>query len=91
MRPNHTSEAVVHPQETAPQAECTRCSKLENKLEKAESQRDELAVENRQLHRDKEALLRENGELREKVARLEERKRRYEITHGLYVEDDSRV
>ena len=91
MRPNHTSEAVVNPQETAPQAECTRCSKLENKLEKAESQRDELAVENRQLHRDKEALLRENGELREKVARLEERKRRYEITHGLYVEDDSRV
>ena len=76
---------------SAPEAACTRCTKLENKLEKLELQRDEVVAENRQLHHDKEALLRENGELREKVARLEERKRRYEITHGLYVEDDSRV
>ena len=59
---------------------------MENKLETSEAERRELADENRQLHRDKEALLRENGELREKVARLEERKRRYELTHGFPAE-----
>ncbi|HIV65796.1 MAG TPA: helix-turn-helix domain-containing protein [Candidatus Mailhella excrementigallinarum] len=68
-----------------------RCVELEEELKVERKERRELADENRQLHRDKETLLRENGELREKVARLEERKRRYEITHGLYVEDDSRV
>jgi len=47
-------------------ASCPRCAKLEAKLEKIEEQRDELVVENRQL-------LRENGELRVQLARLEER------------------
>ena len=73
-------------QVSAPEAACTCCTKLENKLEKLELQRDEVVAENRQLHRDKEALLRENGELREKVARLEERKRRDELTHGFPAE-----
>ncbi len=77
----------TRPPETTPQAACERCTKLEGKLEATEAERRELAAETRQLHRDKELLLREIGELREKVARLEERKRRYELTHGLAVED----
>lgn len=45
---------------------CQRCAKLEAKLEKVEEERRELAAENRNLWK-------ENGELREKCARLEER------------------
>lgn len=41
-----------------------RVAKLETKLEKVEQQRDDLIAENRHLWK-------ENGELREKVARLE--------------------
>jgi len=48
------------------QASCPRCDKLEIKLERVEEQRDELITDNRQL-------LRENGELRAQLARLEER------------------
>ena len=79
------TDAIKSSQKTD-EEQLLRFAKLENKLEKLELQRDEIADENRQLHRDKEALLRENGELREKVARLEERKRRYELTHGFPVE-----
>ncbi len=68
------------------QTACPRCSTLEEELRIERREQKELAAENRQLHRDKEALLRENGELREKVARLEERKRRYELTHGFPAE-----
>lgn len=88
MTPNLPSE---NDQEKIPLQSTTQYKKLEEELENERRERRELVNENRQLHRDKEALLRENGELREKVARLEERKCRYEITHGLYVEDDSRV
>ena len=45
---------------------CARCAKREGKLEKVEEQRDSLMEENRKLWK-------ENGELREKCARLEER------------------
>ena len=69
------------------QTESQRDKNLEDELAKERQERRELAAENRQLHRDKELLLREIGELREKVARLEERKRRYELTHGLAVEE----
>lgn len=76
QEPTHTSNAQLSPQippsESEPSDIITRYAKLENKLETSEAERRELADENRQLHRDKEALLRENGELREKVARLEE-------------------
>lgn len=41
------------------------------KLEKVEGQRDDLLEESRQLHRENASLLRENGLLREKIARLE--------------------
>ena len=44
----------------------TYCDKIERKLERAEYQRDEAIEENRKLWK-------ENGELREKCARLEER------------------
>lgn len=46
-------------------------AKLEQELELEKTERRELAMENRKLYREKEALLRENGELREKIARLE--------------------
>ena len=80
--PMHPGEVqpTSHPQpvqtqlsETANAMPCTRCERLEakmdrleNKLEKVEDQRDELADENRKL-------LKENGTLRERLARLEER------------------
>ena len=69
-----------HNPEPAPQATCAHCAELEEELKSERKERRELAAENRQLWR-------ENGELREKVARLEERKRRYELTRGLAVED----
>lgn len=69
MRPSDTSmghpEAVKQP-EIVISEPCARCVKLEVKLEKVEEQRDSLMDENRKLWK-------ENGELREKCARLEER------------------
>ena len=72
--PNELSQPVHHD-------EAVR--RLEARLDASENERRELCAENRQLHRDKAELLRENGELREKVARLEERKRRHDLTHGM--------
>ena len=63
-----------------PANNCLRCTKLEAKLERVEAQRDELFAENRQL-------LRENGDLRAQVARLEERKNRLAIATGQPLED----
>ena len=51
--------------------ECPRCAKLEEKLEKVETQRDNLVEENRKLWK-------ENGELRERCARLEPRQKQEE-------------
>ena len=51
--------------------ECPRCAKLEEKLEKVENQRDELVEENRKLWK-------ENGELKERCARLEPRQKQDE-------------
>lgn len=75
-----TPEAVL-------QAACPHCAKLEAKLEISEEERRELSAENRRLYQEKSILERENGELREKVARLEERKRRHDLTHGIASED----
>ena len=83
MTPNLPSE---NDQEKIPLQSTAQYKKIEEELENERRERRELVNENRQLHRDKEALLRENGELREKVARLEERKRRYELTHGFPAE-----
>lgn len=91
--PIHTENVQVvsplpkHAPDTVPQAACRHCAELEEELKSERKERRELAAETRQLHRDKELLLKEIGELREKVARLEERKRRYELTRGLAVED----
>ena len=55
---------------------CYRCEQLENRLEKVAMQRDELMEENRQLYRDKLHLVEENGNLKELVARMEEREKK---------------
>lgn len=73
--------------ETAFQTACPHCAKLEAKLEISEEERRELSVENRRLYQEKSKLERENGDLREKVARLEEGKRRHDLTHGIASED----
>ena len=62
-----------------PQVLLSHYAKLEAKLEISEAERRELVVENRRLHREKEELLRENGELKAMVARLEERKNRLAV------------
>lgn len=56
------TSAAIMPQHSA---------SIEKILVSVEEERRELAVENRRLYREKEGLLRENGELREKIARLE--------------------
>ena len=67
QQPPATRPAVPPASESALQAACPRCARLEAKLEKLESklesveaQRDELAQENRQLWK-------ENGEYRERL------------------------
>lgn len=48
-----------------------RLEKTELRVESLEDERRELAAENRRLYQEKEDVLRENGLLREKIARLE--------------------
>lgn len=48
-----------------------RLEKTELRVEFLENERRELAAENRRLYQEKEDVLRENGLLREKLARLE--------------------
>lgn len=57
-------------------SECPRCTELEHELKQEREERREVSAENRQLHRDKEKLLLENAELREKIARLEKMRSR---------------
>lgn len=61
---NAQTELTVHDMQATEMR--IRCAKLEEKLEKVENQRDELAAENRKLWK-------ENGELKEKCARIEPR------------------
>lgn len=63
--PQTTEQPAVPTKAAGP---CPRCERMEAKLEKVELQRDELAQENRQLWK-------ENGELRERCATLEERQK----------------
>lgn len=57
----------------APPQACARCSKLDAELEAERGERRALAAENRELTTEVRHLWKENGELREKCARLEER------------------
>lgn len=65
----------------------TREEKLERELEKEREERRAISEENRQLHRDKADLLREIGDLRTKVARLEECKNRLAVAGGVHSEN----
>lgn len=62
-------------------------SKLERELELEREERRELAAENRRLYREKEEVLKELGELRATVARLEERKNRLAVANGISSEN----
>jgi len=68
-------------------ARMTREEKLELELEKEREERRMISAENRQLHRDKAELLKEIGDLRAKVARLEEGKNRLAVANGISSEN----
>lgn len=70
MRPGEASPIEQDAAPASGAALCGRCVKLEEKLEKMEQQRDELALENRQWAVKMEHVLRENGDLRERCATL---------------------
>lgn len=63
-----TSQAKAAPK---PAAGCPRCAKREQELKQEREERRKVCAENRQLHRDKEKLLLENTERRERLARLD--------------------
>lgn len=85
-----TSDSKKAP-ESASQTACPRCAKLEIKLEQVEEERRELAAENRMLYKEKEELLRENGELKATVARLEERKNAMSVEAGIFAQSGNGV
>lgn len=81
------------PQENDPSQSA---DKLERELDTEREERRalsaelrEVSAENRQLHRDKAELLRELGDLRAKVARLEECKNRLAVANGVPSENSS--
>lgn len=77
---------------TLPMAESppiTREEKLELELEKEREERRTISAENRQLHRDKAELLKEVGELRATIARLEASKNRLAVANGVPSENSS--
>ena len=59
------------PAEDTQKANFFNHDKLERELELEKQERRELALENRKLHQEQENLLRENGELKVKIAKLE--------------------
>lgn len=81
--PPKKQEAIVEPSSR----ECPRCAKVERELEMEREERRELAAENRRLYREKEEVLKELGELRATVARLEERKSRLAVANGISSEN----
>lgn len=70
-----TGEGPMRPGEPTPKEPVAGNSSVQRKEERLialEEERRELSVENRQLHRDKAALLQEMADMRERIARLEE-------------------
>ena len=74
-------EAAVDAPATSVQS-CSRCARLEEKLDRVERQRDELMDENRRLYVRKDSLMEEIAALRERVTRLEARIGRMELSGG---------
>lgn len=68
---------------------CPRCSELEKQVQGLMKEQALQAQELREVNAENRTLWRENGELRETVARLEERKRGHNLTHGIDSEDSS--
>ena len=81
-----SSAAPIKPSTSLPPSanECPRCASLEQELVQEREERREVSAENRQLHRDKEKLLLENAELRERIARLE----RIQTAHSLNAKEE---
>ena len=74
--PMHPEKSATTPEkapESAPQAACQRCMELEVRLEQAEKALEEERLERRDLSNENRRLWKENAELRERCARLEER------------------
>lgn len=76
MQPGDAVNTLQHHVITAESGNCLRCVKLEAKIESLENERIEVSKENRQCAAKIEQLLRENGDLRERCAKLEERRSR---------------
>lgn len=79
MLPDNPVQAAAikcDPPATLPEAtRCTRCEKLDSKIDELETERRAICTENRQWATKMEQLLRENGALRERCATLEERQK----------------
>lgn len=71
------------------QTACTRCAQLEEQINSLIREQTLQSQEMREVNAENRSLWRENGELRENVARLEERKRRHDLTRGTPSEDSS--
>lgn len=69
------------------QTGCPRCAQLEEQLNSLIKEQTLQSQELREINAENRSLWRENGELRETAARLEERKRRHNLTHGISTED----
>lgn len=69
------------------QTGCLRCAQLEEQINSLIREQALQSQEMREVNAENRSLWRENGELRETVARLEERKRRHSLAHGSATED----
>lgn len=78
---------LISTMEPTNQTECPRCVQLEGQLNSLIKEQTLQSQEMREVNAENRSLWRENGELRETVARLEERKRRHNLTHGIASED----
>ena len=66
----HETEQHVKTDVNTYSNECSKCTKLEERLELVEEERRELSIENRKLHKENAELLREIGDLRVQLACL---------------------
>lgn len=81
------SKLITAMESPVSQTACPRCAQLEEQISSLIKEQTLQSQEMREVNAENRTLWRENGELRETVARLEERKRRNSLTHGIATED----